>query len=203
MPELARREKFDLAYADPPFNAGGKRAARVGKGERVAGQHAYDDAWSSVEDFFALVEELAGLGIDGEDYVLPQVEAGDLLDALKPLADDVSEQVKLLRDRTEGLLREHRKGIIERQFQQKRIHQIASDIFAQVAVLSRVSDIFEDQGVEPSGQERYIADTFCSRAAGRVSAAFDQIESNDDERMAAIAKLAYKRGEYGYALFED
>ena len=45
-----------------------------------------------------------------------------------------------------------------------------SDIFAQVAVLSRVSDIFEDQGVEPSGQERYIADTFCSRAAGRVAA---------------------------------
>ena len=28
--------------------------------------------------------------------------------------------------------------------------------------------IFEDQGVEPSGQERYIADTFCTRAAARV-----------------------------------
>ena len=43
-----------------------------------------------------------------------------------------------------------------------------SDIYAQVAVLSRVTQIFEDQGVEPSGQERYIADTFCTRAAGRV-----------------------------------
>ena len=63
--------------------------------------------------------------------------------------------------------------------------------------------IFEDQGVEPSGQERYIADTFCSRAADRVRGRFEQIESNDDERMTAIAKLAYKRGEYGYALFED
>ena len=30
----------------------------------------------------------------------------------------------------------------------------------------------------------------------------DQVESNDDDRMAAIAKLAYKRGEYGYALFD-
>ena len=30
-----------------------------------------------------------------------------------------------------------------------------------------------------------------------------KIERNDDERMTAIAKLAYKRGEYGYALFED
>jgi len=70
-------------------------------------------------------------------------------------------------------------------------------------VLSRVSQVFEDQGVEPSGQERYIADTFCKRSASRVEGRFDQIETNDDERMTAIAKLAYKRGSYGYALFED
>jgi acyl-CoA dehydrogenase family member 9 len=69
-------------------------------------------------------------------------------------------------------------------------------------VISRVGAIFDDQGVEPSGQERYIADTFCTRAAGRVRSSLEQISSNDDERMTAIAKLAYKRGEYGYALFE-
>jgi hypothetical protein len=32
---------------------------------------------------------------------------------------------------------------------------------------------------------------------------FGQIEKNDDDRMVAIAKLALKRGEYGYAFFED
>jgi len=32
---------------------------------------------------------------------------------------------------------------------------------------------------------------------------FDQIESNDDERVVAIAKLAYKRGPYSYAFFDD
>jgi acyl-CoA dehydrogenase family member 9 len=118
-------------------------------------------------------------------------------------ADSVSDQVKRLADVTEKLLREHRKGVIGRQFQQKRLADNIADIFAQVALLSRVSHIFEDQGVEPSGQERYIADTFCQRAASRVASRFDQIESNDDERMTAIAKLAYKRGSYGYALFED
>jgi len=122
---------------------------------------------------------------------------------LKGHADSVSDQVKELRSVTEKLLREHRGDVIERQFQQKRLSAAISDIFAQVAVLSRVTSIFEDQGVEPSGQERYIADTFCARAAGRVRSSFDQIESNDDDRMSAIAKLAYKRGEYGYALFED
>jgi acyl-CoA dehydrogenase family protein 9 len=122
---------------------------------------------------------------------------------LSDLADDVSDQVKRLRDVTESLLREHKREIVERQFAQKRIADSIADIYAQIAVLSRVTRIFEDQGVEPSGQERYIAETFCTRAASRVRSRFDQVSDNDDERMSAIAKLAYKRGSYGYALFED
>ena len=124
-------------------------------------------------------------------------------DDLSEHADSVSDQVKRLADLTEKLLREHRKDIVGRQFQQKRLADNIADIYAQLALLSRVSHIFEDQGVEPSGQERFIADTFCRRATARVGSRFDQIESNDDERMTAIAKLAYKRGSYGYALFED
>jgi acyl-CoA dehydrogenase family member 9 len=122
---------------------------------------------------------------------------------LESLADSVSEQVQQLRDVSERLLREHKREIVARQFHQKRLASAVSDIYAQIAVLSRVSQIFSDQGIEPSGQERYIAETFCTRAAGRVRSSFEQIESNDDDRMTAIAKLAYKRGEYGYALFED
>jgi site-specific DNA-methyltransferase (adenine-specific) len=56
VPQLAKQGRFDLAYADPPFNAGGKRAARVGKGERVRGEHAYDDAWSTIDDFLRMLE---------------------------------------------------------------------------------------------------------------------------------------------------
>ena len=122
---------------------------------------------------------------------------------LKPHADAVSGQVKHLRDVSEKLLREHRKEIVHRQFHQKRLSSAVSDIFAQIALLSRVSSILADQGVEPSGQEMYISETFCTRAASRVHGVLDQIESNDDERMTAIAKLALKRGSYGYALFED
>ena len=70
-------------------------------------------------------------------------------------------------------------------------------------MLSRATAHFEEHGLEPSGQERYICETFCRRAGARVMNALDQIESNDDERMVAIAKLAYRRGEYGYAFFED
>jgi acyl-CoA dehydrogenase family protein 9 len=122
---------------------------------------------------------------------------------LQSLADPIGDQVKRLRSVAEGQLRKHRKGFMEAQFVQKRLASAVSDIYAQVATLSRVTQIFEEQGVEPSGQERYIAETFCTRAARRVESNLDQVETNDDDRMAAIAKLAYKRGEYGYALFDD
>jgi acyl-CoA dehydrogenase family protein 9 len=168
-----------------------------------------------------LGEKLSGLGEIGlndpigsigvlVDYVSERIQRevrpdriGLAHEELKGHAEAVSDQVKQLRDSSEKLLREHKRGIIEAQFQQKRLADNLADILAQVATISRVSSIFEDQGVEPSGQERYIADTFCGRAADRVRGRFDQIEDNDDERMTAIAKLAYKRGEYGYALFED
>ena len=42
-----------------------------------------------------------------------------------------------------------------------------------------------------------------ARRRAASAAISQQIEHNDDERMIAIAKLAYKRGEYGYALFGD
>src|SRR5665809_97695 len=122
---------------------------------------------------------------------------------LKERQDAVSDQVKQLRAVSESLLRKHGREISARGFQHKRLADSLADIYAQIAVLSRVSSIFDHQGVEPSGQERYIAETFCTRAAERVRGRLDQIEDNDDERMTAIAKLAYKRGEYGYALFED
>jgi acyl-CoA dehydrogenase family protein 9 len=122
---------------------------------------------------------------------------------LETHAGAVADQVKRLRSVSEGLLREHKSEIMLRQFHQKRLAAAVSDIYAQVATLARTTEHFNEHGVEPSGQERYITDTFCARAAKRVDSSFDQIESNDDERMVAIAKLAYKRGEYGYAFFED
>jgi acyl-CoA dehydrogenase family member 9 len=164
------------------------------------------------------LKELGGVSLGdpiGSIGVLAEYVAGRIVREVRPdritrahyelddLAGSVSEQVKRLRSVTEGLLREHRSGIAERQFHQKRLASAVSDVYAQVAVLSRVTAHLDEHGVEPSGQERYICDTFCRRAAARVTLALDQIERNDDARMVAIAKLAYKRGEYGYAFFED
>jgi acyl-CoA dehydrogenase family protein 9 len=122
-------------------------------------------------------------------------------DALDACAGPVTEQVKRLRETSEKLLRTHGKEIRERQWHQKRLADAVADIYAQVATVSRVSSVFQDQGVEASGQERYIAETFCSRAKGRVHSQLDQVDHNDDDRMHSIARLAYNRGAYGHALY--
>lgn len=58
LPDLASdlRGTFDLAYMDPPFNAGGERGARQKKGERVSGELAYKDAWGGLDAFLAMLE---------------------------------------------------------------------------------------------------------------------------------------------------
>jgi acyl-CoA dehydrogenase family protein 9 len=122
---------------------------------------------------------------------------------LDTAAKSVSDQVKRLRACGEGQLRKHRGAIVDQGLAHKRLAEALMDIYAQIAVLSRASAIFEEQGAEASGQERYIADTFCERAASRVQTSLDQLDHNDDDRMHSIARLAYKRGAYGYALFED
>jgi site-specific DNA-methyltransferase (adenine-specific) len=58
LPELAAQAgSFDLIYVDPPFNAGGKRRARLTNGvERARGTLAYSDQFGSVDDFIEMLE---------------------------------------------------------------------------------------------------------------------------------------------------
>jgi acyl-CoA dehydrogenase family protein 9 len=122
---------------------------------------------------------------------------------LASLAAPITDQVKQLRAVAEGLLRRHGRKVVDQGMAHKRFADALSDVYAQIAVLSRVTAIFEQHGVELSGQERFIAETFCTRAARRVNRTLNQVERNDDDRARAIAGRAYERGAYGYALFED
>lgn len=56
VPELRRQfGPFQLAYMDPPFNAGGTRKARQIKGERAAGTDAYVDFWGGIDEFLTML----------------------------------------------------------------------------------------------------------------------------------------------------
>jgi len=47
--------RFDLVYVDPPFNAGGRRRARQGRGDRTNGASAYSDAWGGIDAFLSML----------------------------------------------------------------------------------------------------------------------------------------------------
>jgi acyl-CoA dehydrogenase family member 9 len=120
---------------------------------------------------------------------------------LRGLAEPVGDQVTRLRDTSERLLRRHGKEIVARQHHQKRIAHAAMDLCAQVATLSRVTALMNDIGAEAAGTERYIAETYCTRAARRVDRDLELVESNDDERMSSIYKVSTRRGGSGFELY--
>jgi site-specific DNA-methyltransferase (adenine-specific) len=47
---------FDLIYADPPFNAGGTRRARLKLGDRSQGTRVYRDHWGGIDGFLEMIE---------------------------------------------------------------------------------------------------------------------------------------------------
>lgn len=151
-----------------------------------------------------LSDPINSIGVFAE-YIVERIArtvSPDKLDQAHPrlnrLADSVSDQVSRLRATTEKLLRLHGRDVELRQRQQKRLANAITDIYAQIATISRTSSVFTDQGVEASGQERYIATSFCQRAARRVASQFNRVDANDDEQLRSIARLAYNRG--GYAM---
>lgn len=51
------KERFDLVYVDPPFNAGGTRRARTAEhGHRHSGEHAYHDRFGGIDSFIEMLE---------------------------------------------------------------------------------------------------------------------------------------------------
>ena len=67
-----------------------------------------------------------------------------------------------------------------------------------------MTSIFDEQGVEASGQERFIAETFCTPRRPVASTARSTGSSATTTSGCTRSRtLAYKRGAYGYALFED
>ena len=156
------------------------------------------------EDNERLTESIASIGVYF-DYETGQVELEtDRLRGAHPElsrhADDVSDQAKELHERCATLLRTQGMGIITQGLQHKRIADAIADIYAQVAVIARVTALLEREDADAMTQERLIAETFCERAAGRVRSNLRQMEKNDDDRSSEIARLAYERGEYGYEL---
>lgn len=92
---------------------------------------------------------------------------------------------------TEKVLRKHGTDISEMQFTQKRIANMAIDLFGIAAVLARTSRAVERRGEEGARREIDLTTIFVNAAERRLAGAAAGFERNDDELRKMTASRAY------------
>ena len=97
---------------------------------------------------------------------------------------------------TEKVLRKHGKEIAEMQYTQRRIADMAIDLFAIAATVSRTSRAIERGGEEGARREIDLTTVFVAGAEKRLAANVSSFDKNDDELRKAIASRAYVDGGY-------
>jgi len=121
---------------------------------------------------------------------------------LKKLAGSLEEHTLELSQQVEVLLKRHGKEIYLRQFAQKRIADVAIDLFAMYCALSRVTQSIEEKGEEAAQMEIAIAEAFFMRANRRVRGNYKAMDRNEDDLMKYIADQTAEIGHYPYDLFK-
>ena len=116
--------------------------------------------------------------------------------ALAAEAAMVASNINAVSLATDTLLRRHGKGIIERQFHQQRLANVAIEIYLSVAVLSRTTWELERAG----GPDGAIAELDCARvfipaAMRRARRQIRALRTNQDARTKSIAERALESGD--------
>jgi acyl-CoA dehydrogenase family member 9 len=93
------------------------------------------------------------------------------------------------------LLRRHGKAIIERQFHQQRLANVAIEVYLSVAVLSRTTWELERAGVDGAAAELDCARVFIPAAMRRARRQIRALRTNQDARNKAIAERALESGD--------
>ena len=104
-----------------------------------------------------------------------------------------------LKAAAERMITRHRGEIVERQLVLERLANMAVEMFATAAVLSRTQRLLELRGEESASGELALCDLFCVEAGRRFRGqrnALDASEEDVDDRRRAIAALV--RGAGGY-----
>lgn len=106
------------------------------------------------------------------------------------------EYTGLLAKSIDNVLRRHGKNIAEMQYTQKRVADVAIDLYALAAVISRTTRAIEHRGEEGSRREIDLASVFATSAKRRLAENIAAFEENDDELRKAIAQRTCTDGGY-------
>lgn len=94
------------------------------------------------------------------------------------------------------VLRRHGKNIAEMQYTQKRVADIAIDLYATTSCLSRTTRVIEKRGEEGARREIDLTTMFARLAEKRLAENVASFDDNDDELRKAIAHKTCADGGY-------
>ncbi len=163
----------------------------------------------------ALKAPLGNLGILS-DYVGKKIRGYVAPERLERVAAELAAEADLVRRYTrsfaaaaETFLTRYGKQILERQYQQERLANVAVDLYTSLAVLSRATSSLRRQRPE-STEEVRLARSFVQSAKYRIVGELKEMEKNRDRGLAAardgersaIAETAYSSPGYRFDLWE-
>lgn len=118
--------------------------------------------------------------------------------ALRKDADWVSRATMALADQAEAVLRAHGKEVLQREYLQKRLADVAIDLYAMSAALSRATARIESVGEAEAADHIRLAHTFCNMAWRRVRRNLRLIDHNPDRRFHDV--VGWLRERQGFQL---
>lgn len=152
----------------------------------------------------ALREPIKGFGLLSE-FALRKAKVAlgrERLSRAHPLLNRevvvLEQYVQDLTKNVDKVLRRHGKNIAEMQYTQKRVADMAIDLFAIASVISRTTRAIEARGEEGARRELDLAHIFVRSAETRLARTVHEFDRNDDELRKSVATKSY--GDGGYPL---
>jgi len=103
-----------------------------------------------------------------------------------------------LSKQVDKVLRKHGREIAEMQYTQKRVAEMAIELYAIAAVLSRTTRAIEKRGEEGARREIDLTTIFVAAAERRLEEQVRSFDKNDDELRKSVASRAYLDGGYPF-----
>ncbi|HST27560.1 MAG TPA: acyl-CoA dehydrogenase family protein [Rudaea sp.] len=135
------------------------------------------------------VREATGVGTDRIRYPLSP--------ALRKTATVYEKYVVELSRTADTLLRRHRKAIADQQHAQKRVADLAIDLFVGLCTISR-ADALVKAAHPAADQAVLIAETFTRQARRRMSRNVRGLDHNDDAAIERLAGAVLAQGNYAF-----
>ena len=135
------------------------------------------------------VREATGVGTDRINYALSP--------AMRKMAEIYEKYVVELSRTADALLRRHGKKIADQQHAQKRVADIAIDLFVGLCTISRADSMVKESH-PAADQAVLIAETFTRQARRRMSRNVRGLDRNDDAAIERLAGAVLDRGGYPF-----